>query len=146
MFLTAANILFFGFWPGTLISFAGESLGALLAFVLYRKGFKKKVEKGVQKYPSVNRLLQTEGREAFYAIMSLRLIPFIPSGLITFTAAMGKVKPMTFFLASSLGKIPALLIESYAAYQVTAFNWQGKLILFLVAVYLLYHLFKKRKS
>ncbi len=146
VFLTAANILFFGFWKGTLISFLGESIGAFIAFLLYRFGFKKSVQNSLQKYPAVRKLLQAEGYEAFYAIVSLRLIPFIPSGLITFAAAIGKVSLLTFFIASSLGKIPALLIESYAAYQVTEFKWQGKAILLLVGVYFLYQLFKKRKS
>ncbi|MGZ5191173.1 MAG: hypothetical protein ACXWCZ_09155 [Flavisolibacter sp.] len=41
VFLTAANILFFGFWEGLMISFAGEAIGAVVAFILYRKGFKK---------------------------------------------------------------------------------------------------------
>ena len=42
VFLTAANILFFGFLPGMLISFLGETIGAIVAFFLYRWGFKKK--------------------------------------------------------------------------------------------------------
>ncbi len=145
VFLTAANVLFFGFWRGTLISFAGESIGALIAFVLYRSGFKKRVENRAQKYPALQKLLQARGREAFYAIISLRLIPFIPSGIITFTAAIGKVKVLTFLIASSLGKIPALLIEAYAAYQVTEFGWQGKIILLLAGIYLLYLVIKKWK-
>ena len=45
VFITAANILFFGFWPGTLVSFAGEAVGAAVAFVLYRFGFKKKTQR-----------------------------------------------------------------------------------------------------
>src|SRR6187402_2264908 len=57
VFITAANILFFGFWPGTLISFAGEAAGALVAFWLYRAGFKKTSLKGLQKYPSLHRLI-----------------------------------------------------------------------------------------
>jgi uncharacterized membrane protein YdjX (TVP38/TMEM64 family) len=145
VFLTAANILFFGFWNGTLISFAGESIGAAIAFWLYRVGFKKRVQNKGEKFSAVKKLLHAEGREAFIAIISLRLIPFIPSGIITFTSAIGKVSMITFFIASSLGKIPALLIEAYAAYQVTAFKWQGKLILLLVGVYLLYLVFKKKK-
>ncbi|GEO12230.1 TVP38/TMEM64 family protein [Segetibacter aerophilus] len=145
VFLTAANILFFGFWNGTLISFAGESIGAAIAFWLYRKGFKKGIEKKGSTFPAVKRLLEAEGRKAFMAIISLRLIPFIPSGLITFTSAIGRVSMITFFIASSLGKIPALLIEAYAAYEVTAFNWQGKVILLLIGIYLLYMVLKKKK-
>ena len=49
-FITAANILFFGFWEGTLISFIGEAVGALIAFWLYRKGFKKAVARGPAAY------------------------------------------------------------------------------------------------
>ena len=145
VFLTAANVLFFGFWQGAFISFTGECLGGFIAFLLYRFGFKKSVQNRVQKYAPVNKLLQLEGKEAFYAIISLRLIPFIPSGLITFTAAIGRVSLLTFFISSSLGKMPALLIEAYAAYEVTKFNWQGKVILLLIGVYFLYLLIKKLK-
>ncbi|MFZ1453907.1 MAG: hypothetical protein WAT20_14470, partial [Ferruginibacter sp.] len=51
VFITAANILFFGFWNGLFISFLGEALGAGIAFLLYRKGFKKPVEKKLDTYP-----------------------------------------------------------------------------------------------
>ncbi|MDB5193362.1 MAG: rane protein [Segetibacter sp.] len=145
VFLTAANVLFFGFWPGTLISFVGESFGAFVSFLLYRFGFKKNIKNKLQKYPRVQKLLQAQGKDAFYLIVSLRLIPFIPSGIITFTAAVGRVSLLTFFLASSVGKIPALLIEAYAAYQVTHFGWQGKVILLLAGIYILYYVIKKRK-
>jgi uncharacterized membrane protein YdjX (TVP38/TMEM64 family) len=146
VFVTAANVLFFGFWQGTIISFAGESVGAFIAFKLYRTGFKKRMESKVQRLAALNKLLQAQGKEAFYAIISLRLIPFIPSGIITFTAAIGRVSSLTFFVASSLGKIPALLIEAYAAYHIVEFSWQGKIILVLVGVYLLYLIFRKKAS
>lgn len=145
VFLTAANVLFFGFWKGTLISFLGEAVGAVIAFILYRIGFKKSIQGSLEKYAGVKKLLHSQGRDAFYAIISLRLIPFVPSGLITFAAAIGKVDPLTFFISSSLGKFPALLIEAYAAYQVTQFNWQGKMILLVVGVYLLYRITRKKK-
>lgn len=146
VFLTAANILFFGFWQGTFISFAGEAIGALLAFVLYRQGFKKRMDTNFKKYPKVQQLLHAQGRKAFIAILSLRLIPFVPSGIITFAAAIGRVSLTVFFIASTIGKLPALLMEAYAAKEVTAFTWQGKLILFAVGIYLLYLLFYKKKD
>ena len=72
------------------ISFLGEAIGAAIAFLLYRKGFKKTVEKKLDKYPKVKRLLDAEDKEAFYLVLALRLIPFVPSGLITFAAAVGR--------------------------------------------------------
>jgi uncharacterized membrane protein YdjX (TVP38/TMEM64 family) len=145
-FITAANLLFFGFWNGTLISFAGEALGAGIAFVLYRRGFKKGAEKKLDQYPKLKRLVYAEGRTAFYGVFALRLIPFVPSGLITFAAAIGRVSFVIFILASSLGKLPALLMEAYAVYEVTAFNWPGKIILAVTALVILYWVITKKKK
>ncbi|GGK37158.1 TVP38/TMEM64 family protein [Caldalkalibacillus thermarum] len=145
-FLTAANIIFFGFWKGTLISFLGESVGAIVAFYLYRKGFRKMSQKHLQKYPRVGRLFNTRGTEAFYLVFSLRLLPFVPASLVTFAAAIGNISFLLFTIASTTGKIPALLIEAYSVYQVTQFEWQGKIILSLAAVYILYWVWRRRKT
>ena len=143
VFITAANILFFGFWNGMFISFLGEAIGAGVSFLLYRRGFKTMVATSLDKYPKLKRLIEAENKEAFYLIFSLRLMPFVPSGLITFAAAVGKTSFLNFITASSLGKIPALLIEGYSVYEVTQFGWQGKLILATIAVVLLYLIIKK---
>ena len=137
-FITAANILFFGFWQGIAVSFAGEAVGAVVAFYLYRKGFKKGAGEQVAKYKTVSALVNAENKKAFWLILSLRLIPFVPSGLVTFAAAIGKVAAIIFLIASSLGKLPALLMEGYAVNEVTEFSWQGKVILTICAFVVLY--------
>ena len=144
-FVTAANLIFFGFWMGTLISFIGESVGAIVAFYLYRKGFKQVSQKPLNKYPKIKKLVHTNGKEAFLLILSLRLMPFMPSGLVTLAGAVGSVSFILFAIASSIGKIPALLIEAYSVYQITQFDWQGKVILTLASIYLLYIVWKKVK-
>ena len=146
VFVTAANILFFGFWTGTLVSFLGEAIGAAVAFLLYRKGLKKATQHKLQKFPKLQRLVGAEGMEAFYLIFSLRLIPFVPSGLVTFAAAIGSVRFIIFLIGSSLGKLPALLMEAYSVYQVTSFGWQGKIILGLVALAILLMIIGKKKK
>lgn len=145
VFITAANIIFFGFWQGTVISFAGEALGAAVSFLLYRKGFKRTTQKGLNKFPKLHQLINAEGKQAFFLVLSLRLLPFVPSGLITFAAAVGRIRFWNFLMASSLGKIPALLIEAYSVYQVTQFGWQGKLILACVAISLIFLILQKKK-
>ena len=137
-FVTAANILFFGFWPGVAVSFLGEALGAVVAFYLYRKGFKKGATETLSRYKNISPLLEAENNKAFWLVLSLRLIPFVPSGLVTFAAAIGRMGWLTFVVASSLGKLPALLLEGYAVYQVTEFGWQGKAILTFSAIVILY--------
>jgi uncharacterized membrane protein YdjX (TVP38/TMEM64 family) len=146
VFITAANIIFFGFWEGVFISFLGEAIGALAAFYLYRKGFKKIASEKLQQFPRLQRLVEAEGREAFLLIFSLRLLPFVPSGLVSFAAAVGRVSGLIFLIASSLGKIPALLLEGYSVLEVSRFGWQGKLILFLTAIILLWTLLKQHKN
>lgn len=142
-FVTAANILFFGFWPGVAISFLGEALGAAVAFFLYRKGFKKEAAHHLEKYKRIKMLLEARDAKAFWLIFSLRLIPFVPSGLVTFAAAIGRVGWLTFVVSSSIGKLPALLLEGYAVYQVTTFGWQGKLILTVTAVAILFFIIRQ---
>lgn len=145
VFITAANIVFFGFINGTIISFIGESLGAAIAFILYRKGFKKMTTTHLQKYPALNRLINAENKEAFYLVLSLRLVPFVPSGIITFVASVGKISFLIFLLASSLGKLPALLLEAWSVNEITKFTWIGKLILALTAIGMIFWLIKKIK-
>jgi uncharacterized membrane protein YdjX (TVP38/TMEM64 family) len=146
VFITAANILFFGFWAGTAISFLGEAIGAAVAFYLYRLGFKKMTRDSLNKYPSIQKLVDSDGRQAVLLILSLRLLPFVPSGLVTFAAAIGRISLILFVVASSLGKIPALLIEAYSVNQVINFGWQGKLILSITALALLYWIIKKIRN
>ncbi|MFS0638495.1 VTT domain-containing protein [Mesobacillus foraminis] len=149
-FLTAANILVLGFANGLLLSIAGEAIGAVVCFLLYRKGLaiipsSQKKAKFMNTF--LNRLRKTDGMEAVFLVLFLRLLPFIPSGLVTLTAAYSKMRTWSFAAASTAGKIPALYIEAYSID--VALNartqWQiGALIaiIFLFAIWILW----KRKN
>ncbi|WP_349629771.1 VTT domain-containing protein, partial [Lysinibacillus sp. D4A1_S13] len=79
IFLTAINIHLFFVTNGTIISIAGEALGAIISFYIYRIGLQKFTHSKVNKYPEAERLLYLKGKEAFLLVLSFRLIPFIPS-------------------------------------------------------------------
>lgn len=144
-FITGANILFFGFWEGLAVSLLGETLGAIVAFTLYRKGFKKIAHDSLAKYPKLLKLTTLEGKQAFSMVLSLRLMPFIPSGLVTLAAAIGKISLLTFAISSSIGKIPALLIEGFSVYQIISVSYEVKLVLLLIGVLILFLSFRKSK-
>lgn len=144
VFITAANISFFGFGYGLLLSILGEAFGAVISFYLYRKGINKIKHKTSLRNKHLNRLQITEGIEAFGLVLGLRVFPFIPSGLVTLASAYSKVGMMNFSLASTLGKIPALVIEAYSIQQIINWNWQGKVMLGLALVFL-YLLLKKKR-
>lgn len=149
-FLTAANISFFGFGRGLLLSLLGEVLGAILSFILYRNGLTKlplhKKPNRIDKF--LNRLKATEGIEAVYLVLILRILPFIPSGLVTLAAAYSKMGVLAFGLASTVGKIPALFIEAYSVDRALNLStkWQVGIIIIALIIYLFYFFWKKGSS
>ncbi len=145
-FLTAANIYFFGFYWGTALSFAGEAIGALVAFVLYRAGFRKYSRAKLEGYSKAKQLIELKGKKAFLFIFALRIMPFMPSGVVTFFAAIGIVSLWTFFIASTIGKFPALVLEALAVHQVLEWNFLGKMILMGVSIAFLYSLITMLKK
>ncbi|HSO57761.1 MAG TPA: TVP38/TMEM64 family protein [Paenisporosarcina sp.] len=142
-FLTAINVSVFGFWGGFLVSLIGEIAGSLVAFWLYRKGFRKFIEDRSKHKPRMKKLLDASPREAFLLVIGLRLMPFVPSGLVTLYAAVSKMRFGSFAVASSIGKVPALLIEVSAMYAVVKWTGIGKFIVFGLAVGAFYLVWKK---
>lgn len=146
-FITAANITFFGFHTGLIISFIGECVGAAFSFWLYRKGIKTLNPNISNKNKWLQRLQKSQGRDSFVIILVLRIVPFVPSGMINLAAAISKTSIFTFILASSLGKIPALLIEALSVKQVLESAKDLNAILAIIALSILFlYLFIKRKK
>ncbi|MFC0476742.1 TVP38/TMEM64 family protein [Robertmurraya beringensis] len=139
-FLTAANISILGFEVGLVVSIIGEALGAIVSFWLYRKGFSQVKEKVQVKWRWVRLLLdwlyESKGLEAVAIVLMLRLLPFVPSGFVTLTAAIGKMNIVAFGIVSTLGKIPSLFIEAYGVHQVLKFDTNLQLILVAVVIML----------
>ena len=146
VFLTAANIAVFGLVEGTIISLIGEAMGAVVSFVLYRKGFRRYSSSKFSNNHKVKRLLNAKGKEAFLLILSLRILPFMPSGIVTFIAAIGKTSFLIFVTASTIGKLPALLLEAYSVNHLMQWTWQGKVIFSAIGVLLLFWLWKAMRN
>ncbi len=110
-FITAFNISFFGLIGGFFISLFGESLGALFAFILYRKGLKKISNEKLKKHPKITKIINSDKKQQIMLILSFRLIPYMPSGLVTYAASISNMKTSTFVIFSTIGKIPAMILE-----------------------------------
>lgn len=144
-FLTFANVYFFGFQYGLLISIIGEALGAIISFYLYRKGTEKFMDKQSITNKYLQLLIQSNGIKAFFLIIALRIFPFVPSGFVTLAGAISSTSILNFSIASTIGKIPSLLIEAYTIEQIIIWDWRGKLILCSLSIVALYFLYKKKK-
>ncbi|RKX74004.1 MAG: TVP38/TMEM64 family protein [Spirochaetes bacterium] len=114
-FVTAANIAIFGIWWGGMLSIAGESLGAVAAFILYRQGLDRMVGRqgrfGTSLKSKMDKFSDATVGRAFFLVLAFRLLPYMPSGAVTLGAAGSRMRLHAFVLSSTLGKIPALAVE-----------------------------------
>ncbi|WP_057912605.1 TVP38/TMEM64 family protein [Peribacillus muralis] len=145
VFITAANITVFGFQNGLIVSYIGEIIGAAVSFWLYRRGIQSIPPKFMNNR-WIMRLQKSQGFPAFWMILLLRLLPFIPSGVINLAAALSRASMMIFFTATSIGKLPALLIEAYSVTQVMKASYEVRigLVLLISIIALLYYVKKTR--
>lgn len=131
-FLTTTNVVVFGPVLGFWLSFAGEALGAIISFWLYRTGLSK-VER-LQAAPWVAKLENESPLRQMGAVFGLRLLPFVPSGLVTVAAALVRMSLVPFAVASSIGKLPALMLEVLGvSVLLEAWTKWGNVWLFLLA-------------
>lgn len=134
-FVTALNVSVLGFGPGVLLSIVGETLGAIISFMLYRLALNRYTSPTDSRF---KRLREAEGTEAWLLVVGMRLMPFIPSGLVTLSAAFSRMSLSSFAVASTLGKIPALFMEAFAvtATMRLTVGWQLLLVAVVALVYL----------
>ena len=147
-FITGANIAIFGFKMGLFVSTIGEALGAIISFYFYRKGLIKLSNRIQLKNKLLQKLQHTKGWEAVFLVIVLRTLPFVPSGVVTLFAAYSKMGIFSFSIASTLGKVPSLLIEAYAVERALNFSreWQLLIFGFIMIVWMIYLYGKRRKK
>lgn len=151
-FLTAANILYFGFEIGLFISIVGEAIGAIISFFFYKYGIqvleKKFSRSNINNNKWLKRLKNSQGKEAIFLVLALRIFPFVPSGLVTLTASISKMKAAHFVMASTIGKIPALFIEAYSIETVLNWKFQYQIGVTIIGICLVtsYYFWTKRNE
>ncbi|TMU87539.1 TVP38/TMEM64 family protein [Bacillus sp. BHET2] len=149
IFLTAFNISVFGLWAGIAISIVGESLGAIISFFLFRKGMQLAGVDRILTNKYFLKLKESSGKEWILLLFFFRIVPFVPSSVVTIAAAFSSISIFSFTAISSLGKIPSLLIEAFiVANLLDSKNGNGLLMLGAIVVglvYFLYRLKNKRK-
>lgn len=118
VFVTGANILFFGPIFGFFISIMGEVIGGWITFRLYRKGFKKGFDSLTNKHKLLENIAKSSGNKCAFLILQGRIIPFIPSGVVTLAAAISEIDDFRYTIATFIGKIPSILIEVLVSYGV----------------------------
>jgi uncharacterized membrane protein YdjX (TVP38/TMEM64 family) len=118
--MTAVNIKSFGLEAGAVLTLLGEILGALAGFHLYRYGFAK-AKPTWQNHRYWKFWQEQPDSRVFLGVVVMRLVPFVPSGLVTAGAALTKIRAWPFMAASTTGKVPAVALELAAVYGFVQF-------------------------
>jgi uncharacterized membrane protein YdjX (TVP38/TMEM64 family) len=104
----------FGTTQGVIVSLTGAMAGTMAFFFLSRYGFRDYAQSKLMNYPKVREYEEFLNRNSFIAILTCRLIPIIPAPVVNIICGLSKVNGITFFTSSTIGKIPNILILSYA--------------------------------
>ncbi len=134
VFLTTLNIDLFGLKIGTFLSLAGEIFGVVIGFHCYRWGFSK-IKPTWKSNSFWTKIQSKSSRSVISTIILLRLLPFVPSGLVTAGASLTSISGWSFFLASSIGKIPSVTLEVAAVYGMMTVVPTYYLYLFILIIF-----------
>lgn len=137
----------FGTTQGAVVSLAGAMAGTMGFFFLSRYGFRDFAREKLLRYPKVQEYESFFNRNSFIAILTSRLIPVIPAPVVNTICGLSKVRWLTFFTASSIGKIPNILLLSYvgASFSSNKLYSVGLYGLYLVIVFLINFVIVYRK-
>lgn len=117
-FVTVNGILF-GVLPGIIISWAGQVIGNILAFIILRYVFRRKAQSLVEKscwLAKVNRSVD------FKLIFFFRSIPYSPNFVVTALCALSRVGFAEHAAATLAGKFLAVCLEVWLGYDLIHFS------------------------
>ncbi len=145
LFLVAgANGFIFGAAWGVIITMLGALLGSTLAFYLARIIARDYVSRHLHRFiPQMGMMGNTSG---FKFILLARLIPILPSSVVSYAAGLSKISFTGFFIASVFGKLPEIVIYTFLGHSLEkAEGLVTRISLVLIVVSLLFFSFYSKK-
>jgi uncharacterized membrane protein YdjX (TVP38/TMEM64 family) len=122
--LIAAAAVVFGPWQGSLYSWIGTFVSALIGFELGRL-FGGRMIRDL-KSPGIDRFLALIGRNGFMASLIIRLVPAAPFIVVNMAAGTARVRRIDYALGTAIGILPKILLTAFAGGTVSAaFNGGG---------------------
>lgn len=135
----AGNAAAYGFWFGSLLSWLGASLGALLVFLVVRKLARQRFMGVITRHKKIDKTLRWVERHGFGMVFLLLCFPFTPSALINVVAGLSNMSIRSFVLAVLLGKMVMIAIVSFIGHDVFSLIHQPlEMVLIVLAIGLLW--------
>lgn len=150
IFLLAANGVVFGIAMGSLISWLGECVGAVLGFIAMRHLFRDRMEQVIKNNDYLKKMDALSASGGFKAILFARAMPYFPAGVITAAGALSSMSLWDYSLATFIGKLPSTVLEVMAGHDMILYQrHMHRLVAIVVgtaALYGAYWWHKRRKS
>jgi uncharacterized membrane protein YdjX (TVP38/TMEM64 family) len=115
---TLAGGAVFGTLLGSLLNWAGATLGALGAYALARRLGSNAVRKLLGRHAGALDALTS--RADFVTLFRLRLIPIVPFNALNFAAGLVPARFRAYVLSTALGIIPGTVVYTYFADSLVA--------------------------
>ena len=127
-FVAFANGMTYGPVWGTVITWSGAMLGALIAFALARKFGRPFVEKMVARR-DWHRLDDWAARDGWQVVLVARFIPVIAFNLINYAAGLTRLTWWQFIWTTGVGILPLTILMVVMGDNVESLGWESWLLL-----------------
>ena len=144
IFISTANGLVFGMWPGIIISWLAETIGGVISFYIMRYFLRDAADKLISKSTTLMKVDDFSGNNGFVVMLFARSLPYFPSGVITALGAISKIKPRDYILANLIGKFPSTALEVAIGTDIVNFQENmGRLGIIVVVAAIVYFILWK---
>lgn len=122
IFILSANGVIFGVTEGTIISWAGECVGAAICFWLLRYFGRDYAGQIISKFGALKEIDKMSGKNGFQMMLVARAVPYMPAGLVTALGAISSMSFRDYMLATAIGKIPSVWLEVTVGHDAMAYK------------------------
>jgi uncharacterized membrane protein YdjX (TVP38/TMEM64 family) len=136
---------------GGLITWIGSAAASIIMFLFVRYGYQDWGKRVLHKYNNIDKVTILFEKNAFLLILFARMIPVVPSIVVNIYSALSRVSFAAYAIASSVGKVPAMLL--FALVGDSLLTEPGNMILavgvygiFLTLTLYIYHVWKKKQA
>lgn len=111
--LTVVGGVLFGAFLGTVLSWCGAMIAAVIGYWTARSIARDVVLRWMKRYKRADTAV-ADARD-FTGLLQLRLLPVLPLGMVNFVAGLARAPFVPYMAATAVGVLPALLIYNYFA-------------------------------
>jgi uncharacterized membrane protein YdjX (TVP38/TMEM64 family) len=128
--VAGVNVLLFGFWGGLAVNYVFACLGAIFAYVLARNLGRTWAQRKLAEYSFLDKINSLLERYGLWCIALIRVLPVLPSSIVSIGAAFMKVRRRHFILGTLIGNVPMIWLESVVGHDLFHFGQhKGRLLL-----------------